>query len=504
VKDTGIGIAKEKQEEIFESFRQADCSTTRKYGGTGLGTTIAKQLTELMGGAISVESDGQSGSTFSFTIMVKKQMEQVLPAADRVNLVALRVLVVDDKADIRKRLIEDLNSFGCAVEEAGGAREALSLLDKTAGSQAMYDLVVTSLQMTGMDGFGLAAAIRARADMANVAIIGCTSAGYRGDGRKCLDVGLDAYLAWPISRPHLQQSIRRARERIGKGAVHNVVITKHILLEENEDKKYLQPARILLVEDYPTNQKLVIRQLRKAGYQVDLAENGQQAVGLYLDKPKGYDLVLMDIQMPVMDGYEATALIREFEKAGRRRGEDGRQISRVPIIAMTGHALKSDREKCLAADMDDYLSKPIRRKELLAMVEKWALTIADSEEEATVPSASAVERITGTVMNFDKAVQEFEGDREFLVEVLRGFLVNVRAQVDTIQRAITADDAEVVRREAHAIKGGAANLTAEGLRSVAFELENLGGSGELTEASGTLARLEKEFGRLDEFARSLS
>jgi len=305
-----------------------------------------------------------------------------------------------------------------------------------------------------------------------------------------------------------------------------------------------------------------MRHLQRAGYQVDLAENGQQALEAY--KVKTYDLILMDIQMPVMDGYEATREIRKLEtgnlkpwprpdlhgllqqdslikhyddisnntakshQGGLETGKSEDQVSsfkfqasRIPIIAMTAHAIEGYREKCLEAKMDDYIAKPLRRKDLLAMVEKWTRRIDDfrlleprgnpdlSGKIVDSPIATPNLQRTTTVnsqskapMDFEKAIEEFEGDKEFLMEVLEGFLENVRAQIPAIRQAITDGDSEVVSREAHSIKGGAANLTADVLSKIAFELENIGKSGALEGGIQVLERLEEEFRRLEGYVRN--
>jgi CheY-like chemotaxis protein/HPt (histidine-containing phosphotransfer) domain-containing protein len=316
------------------------------------------------------------------------------------------------------------------------------------------------------------------------------------------------------------------------------LVTRHTIGE-----RYRKDIRILLVEDYPTNQQVAMRHLYGAGYQVDLAEDGQQAVNAY--ERRHYDLVLMDIQMPVMDGYEATREIRKLEtgKSSTDNSSLTTDLSRIPIIAVTAHAIHGYRERCLEAGMDDYIAKPLMRKELLAMVDKWTTSNAGDVFKPTGAMSSSRQALCGfrtrsafskalkaqpcanadlkseienpysfqgvsrksemdsAPMNFERAIEEFEGDKEFLMEVVDGFLKNVRAQIGTIHQAISDGNAEVVRREAHAIKGGAANLTAGELSGIAFELENIGKSGDLKEGIQVIERLEKEFYRLETYAR---
>jgi two-component system sensor histidine kinase/response regulator len=509
VKDTGIGIPKEKQAAIFESFTQADGSTTRTYGGTGLGTTISKQLAELMGGEIGVESEEGKGSTFYFTAVFRKQKAAKTLLRQEPDLNNLRVLVVDDNQTNRYILTEYLRSWGCIPVEAPGGKEALCL-------------ILTDIQMPQMSGFDLAREIREIKDLKEVPIIALSSAGRRGDGKICTDIGVEGYLTKPIRRDDLHMAILSvlglSKEKEAESSPR--LVTRHSIAEVSRGE-----VQILLAEDYPTSQQVALRHLEGAGYQVDLAENGRQAVEAY--KRKGYDLILMDIQMPVMDGYEATKAIRDVEKSivtghssvGRQSTNDkwqmtnGRSIAtRVPIVAMTAHALKGYRERCLEAGMDDYIAKPLRRKELVTMVDKWSksnddcrLSIVDSGIETpnlrciTTRNSQSKE---DAPMNFEVAIQEFEGDKEFLMEVMDGFMEKVRTQIPTIHQAISDGDTETVRREAHSIKGGAANLSAKKLSGIALELENIGRSGILEGGSEVLQRLEGEFSRLEGYVKS--
>ena len=247
----------------------------------------------------------------------------------------------------------------------------------------------------------------------------------------------------------------------------------------------------MLVEDYPTNQHVALKHLREAGYQVDLVEDGSKAVAIF--QKNKYDLILMDVQMPVMDGYRATRRIRELEKE-RRKVDGSGNLERIPIIATTANALKGDREKCLASGMDDYISKPLRRKLPMTTVEKW-LFQGDSgdlfsEDKGSVTGKSATS--SSAPMDVERAIDEFEGDRAFLVEVLKGFVDNVTQQLAILNQAVRDNDAERVAKEAHAIKGGAANLTAKALADAAHMLEKTAKSGDLTNATIYLEKLEEE------------
>ncbi len=506
VKDTGIGIPKDKLETIFDSFTQVDGSTSRKYGGTGLGTTISKQFVEMMGGRIGVESNEGKGSTFWFTINFVKQPEQrVISVKKDIDAHVLQVLVVDDNRTNRYILMEYLRSWDCRPVEVPGGEEALSLLGGFVSSKEPFDLVLTDLMMPGMDGFVLAEKIRSQKDFEKLPIIVLTSAGKLGDGNRCKALEINGYLNKPIRRDILYKTIKSVMgiPLEPEESLPQELVTQHTIAEGNRKN-----VCILLAEDYPTNQQVALRHLQRAGYQTDLAENGRQAVEAFTQKH--YDLILMDLQMPEMDGYEATKQIRNLEKPA----------THAPIIAMTAHAIKEYKERCIEAGMDDYITKPLRRKTLLETVEKWTGGIddcrlkienrengkGDPEEPTAInhQSSTADNRSKDVApMDFEKAVKEFEEDRDFLMEVIEGFLSNVKAQIGIIRQAITDGDAEVVRKESHAIKGGAANLCAGKLSGIAFDLEKIGKSGNLKTAAEALERLEKEFLSLAAFVEGI-
>ena len=508
VKDTGIGVAAEKQAVIFDSFTQADGSTTRQYGGTGLGTTISRQLTELMGGEIGIESREGEGSTFLFTAIFARQTEKEVDAGnEKPDLNGLTVLVVEDNRTSRFTLTEYLKSWGCIPLEASGRERALSVIREAVSSGNSFDLLLICSRIPETNGFDMAKEIRIAYPELRIPIILLTSPGIRGDARICKDMGIEGYLSKPITANNLREvieSVLGLSVRETENAAPELV-TRHTIVENK--KKDLQ---ILLAEDYPTNQQIAMRHLGRAGHRVDLAQNGREAVEAF--KENHYDLILMDIQMPEMDGFEATLAIRGLEtKNLPEQSEDPKAIDqqsiirRVPIIAMTAHAMQGYRERCLEADMDDYMTKPLKRKELLAMVDKWStaiadcgLRIADSKPEVQDPESG----LESDPMDFAQAIEEFEGDEEFLMEVLEGFIENVTSQTGIIRRAISDGDSEIVRREAHSIKGGAANLTADVLSKIAFELENIGTSGVLEKSIETLEKLEQAFSRLEHFAKN--
>ena len=352
VSDTGIGIAEDKREKIFDPFAQADTSTTRKYGGTGLGLTISVRLVRMMGGKIWVESEEGRGSHFHFTVRVgaadRKEIK-VGSAAPPQILRGVRVLVVDDNGTNRRILEGMLKRWEMRPVSAKGGEEALAQLVAARKAGDAFGLIVTDMHMPKMDGFALVERIRRRPELSAATIMMLTSAGHRGDAERCQKLGVSAYLLKPIRQSELREAIARvlgAREQEGKIPL----ITRFSLGDARDGSDSL---RVLVAEDNPVNQRLIVRLLEKRGHRVVLADNGRQALAA-LEK-ESFDLVLMDVQMPEMDGFEATSAIRMREKSIG---------SHQTIIALTAHAMKGDREECLARGMDGYLTKPIRPQEL--------------------------------------------------------------------------------------------------------------------------------------------
>ena len=349
VKDTGIGIAPEQQATIFESFTQADGSVTRKYGGTGLGLTISRQLTELMGGRIGVQSTPGEGSTFWVELPLQKSQNQQkgAPMTPDQKISSLRVLVVDDNATNRRILREHLQSWGCTVQEADSGQQALRML--TSVSPCPFDAVVLDYQMPGMHGVDVAKHIRSIETLSPCKIILLSSVG-SPVRQQAEQPGVDVWLTKPVRRSQLYNALCEAA-----GISHEITQPDTPRMERRTAS-----VRVLLVEDNEVNRKLALHMLQRLGCSVEVAMNGREAVDLTANRV--YDLVFMDIQMPEMDGIEATRLIRERERSTGKH---------LPIVAMTAHAMEGDRERCLAAGMDDYLSKPVKIDLLAQMVEKW-------------------------------------------------------------------------------------------------------------------------------------
>jgi CheY-like chemotaxis protein len=357
VADSGIGIPEDKRESIFDPFSQADTSTTRKYGGTGLGLTISTRLVRMMGGKIWVESEMGSGSQFHFTVRLgvadAKEIRLGTIAPPEI-LRDVKVLVVDDNRTNCRILEGMLARWQMKPTSVNGGAGALAQLSAAREEGEPYNLILTDMHMPDMDGFALVEQIRERPELATATIMMLTSAGHRGDAARCQELGVSAYLLKPIRQSELREAVARvlgAREH--DGAIP--LITRFSLRDAREPDAYLS---VLLAEDNLVNQRLVVRLLEKRGHRVVVAGTGLEALQA-LEK-ESFDLVLMDVQMPEMDGLEATAAIREKEKSNGRH---------QPVVALTAHAMKGDREKCMAGGMDGYLSKPIRPQELDQLLE---------------------------------------------------------------------------------------------------------------------------------------
>jgi PAS domain S-box-containing protein len=361
VSDTGIGIPADKQNLIFDPFAQADASTTRKYGGTGLGLTISTRLVKMMGGKIWVESEPGKGATFHFTARLGASDEaiEVGTVAPPELLRGVKVLVVDDNRTNRRILEGMLKRWEMKVTQAPGGAEALAELSAAWQAGEPYTLILTDMHMPKMDGFELVEHVRQRPELSAATIMMLTSAGHRGDAVRCQELGVSAYLLKPVRQSELREAIARvldAREHAGPVPL----ITRYSLHDEREPTAVL---RVLLAEDNAVNQRLAVRMLEKRGHRVMVAANGREVLEV-LEK-ESFDLVLMDVQMPEVDGFEATVALREKEREQNRGAH-------LPVVALTAHAMKGDRERCLAAGMDGYLAKPIRSHELDEILENYA------------------------------------------------------------------------------------------------------------------------------------
>ncbi|MDQ1336873.1 MAG: hypothetical protein QG552_3823 [Thermodesulfobacteriota bacterium] len=489
VADTGVGIPQHRLSAIFESFTQADGTTTRLYGGTGLGLTISKRLVELMGGKIQVTSEEGKGSTFRLVIPFKEQEETGTSAAvTRQSVRGAHILIVDDNATNRTILNKMLLSFGCFPEEASSGEEALARLGRSLDKDRPFDAILLDHQMPRMDGEDVVRSIRANPALSGTRILILTSIGERGDAKKFKELGCSAYLTKPVRQSQLLDALAETLVAVEKpDAVSEEgetpradIITRHSLGEG-----VARSARILLAEDNVVNQKVAMRILEKAGHRIDAVANGIEALEALNRLP--YDIVLMDVQMPEMDGYEATAAIRGLQSGVRD----------IPIIAMTAHAMKGDREKSLAAGMDDYISKPVKPNQLLEAVQRWAgrrvlhPPVVEDRPSVVRPSPfnmTHLNDITG-------------GDGEFRQELLELFFKDAREQLSSMTKAIEEGDATALEKAAHAVKGAANKLGAERFGELALRLEMKGTSGSLEGAQDMLIELEAEFQQMKGFLK---
>jgi len=482
VRDTGIGIAKEKHGMVFGAFTQADSSTTRKYGGTGLGLAITRRLIDLMGGKLWLESEQGVGSAFHFTIRFEPASAQPAPFYQDPKILShASILVVDDNETNRIILVEMLGRWGMQVATAKDAREALEILGR-AGSQApRFAAVISDLQMPHMDGFEFVENIRKSAQFGRIPVLMLSSSAQQGEHERCRQLGISAHLAKPIQPSELLDAILSALSLHASEPSEAHGKTQDETQEVLPQSNWRQGMKVLLAEDNAVNRTLATRLLQKHGHTVVVVENGRQALEAL--ERETVDLVLMDVQMPEMDGLEATAAIREKEK---KTGDH------LPIIALTAHAMKGDREKCLAAGTDDYLTKPIRTADLFAAVER----LTHAKTIATAEATSAVNSPRANVFDNDAALRHVEGDRDLLDEIIRIFADQCPRTMFEIQNAIRAADLSVLERAAHSLKGAASNLCADGVTQSAAELEESARSGDSSRSREQFQALEGEVEKL--------
>jgi len=489
VRDTGIGIPREKQQMVFEAFTQADTSATRKYGGTGLGLAITSRLVALMGGRIWLESEIGHGSTFHFTCRFgwANSVPQPKAFADPELIHDLPVLVVDDNHTNRRILVEMLTAWGMRSEGSETGTAALSALTRAHEDGRPFRLLISDMQMPQMDGCTLTQEIRQNPLFSALPIIMLSSGAQSNEAPRCRQLSISAYLMKPVQPSDLldailatlpQASVTEATKKIAVASPAPAAVA----------------LRILLAEDNPVNQKLAVALLQKRGHTVIPTENGQEAIAA-LDREK-VDVVLMDVQMPVMDGFEAIRSIRGREKISN---------SHIPIIALTAHAMKGDREKCLAVGADDYVSKPIRTSDLFAAIERALKVRVDAPAPAAPspqPVAAAATIVApeqegaAPVFDLDDALARIEGDRELLEEIVSIFIAECASNMDAIRQAHSAGDARLLERLAHTVKGASANLGAVAVSQAAFRIEKTAASGDLASCAELIEKMQQEIDRL--------
>jgi signal transduction histidine kinase/CheY-like chemotaxis protein len=476
ITDTGVGIPREKQASIFEPFVQADGSTTRRFGGAGLGLTIGRALAELMGGRLWVESEPDRGSTFHFTASFGIGE---LPQADHPDtlLLQLPVLIVDDNAVNRRIFVESLTRWQMKPTAVEGGREALEALLTAAQAGNPFALVLLDANMPDLDGFGVAKRIRQQQTLAGATIMMLTSSGQYGDSSRCRELGVAAYVRKPITPSDLLQAIYGALERPG---------TDVFTAPGQGPAGCARSLRVLLAEDNPVNQRVAVGLLGRRGHTVVLAKNGREAISAL--EHETFDVVLMDVQMPEVGGFEATEAIRacEREKGGH-----------VRIVAMTAHAMPGDRERCLAAGMDDYLAKPAESRVLFAVLEN------DSSAVIVPPDPAVPARPATSSFDLADLERSMDGDQALVREVVKIFLEDCPLQMAAIKAAVDARNAAQIRATAHALKGSAGYLRATLVFEAARALEAIGREGVLARADTLHQRLVAETTRLVEELRKL-
>jgi PAS domain S-box-containing protein len=482
VSDTGIGIAPEQQSKLFQAFSQADTSTTRKYGGTGLGLAISARLIQLMGGEVWLESAVGRGSTFHFTVRQELAHGRT-PRPIRVELARLQglaALVVDDNATNRRILQEVLTNWGLRPTVVEGGREALAALAQARRAGDPFCLVLLDGMMPEMDGFTLAERIGQDAASGPPTLMMLSSANRRDDAARCRELGVSAYLTKPIRQSALLDAILTSLGSSGAGAAGDVP-------EDGQSArdKHRRPLRLLLAEDNVVNQRLALSLLEKRGHQVVVAGNGREALAA-LDRER-FDAVLMDVQMPDMDGFEATATIRAGETATGRH---------TPIIAMTAHSLKGDRERCLEAGMDAYVSKPLRSQDLFEALASVVPQAANAG--ALVASATACPTASHAAETFNRAaaLKRVDGDVELMKELVGLFLGECPRWMGEIRAALTSRDAAKLEHAAHTLKGSVGNFAAAEAVAAAQRLEAIGRAADWRRAEEAWTALNAAIDRL--------
>ncbi|MGZ8421305.1 MAG: response regulator [Nitrospira sp.] len=496
VTDSGIGISEEVQARLFQPFAQADSSTTRKYGGTGLGLAISKQLIELMGGKVGVRSQLGQGTTFWCTATFQKQAVCPPAIVPSVELTGRRILIVDDNESNRTILHHLVSGWGMLDDQAHDAVEAMQKLNDAAANGTPYDVAVLDMLMPGKDGLQLAQEIKSHPQGAGVRLIVLTSLIQPGHAERARRAGFNAYLTKPVRHDQLQGCLRvvfglqqapvatRVETGLSVGAPP-ALITRHTLAEQRTR------PRILVAEDNLVNQKLAVRMLERLGYQPDIVSNGNEALAAF--EREVYSAIVMDCQMPVMDGYEATRHIREQEQ----RPQASRDRAHIPIIALTANAMQGDRERCKAAGMDDYLSKPVKIDDLGQILQRWMPLPTVEDAPPPVPPRE-MSKSDASIFDASTMLTNIGGDIELFDQLIRLFLDRHPTMVQDIELAMSQADRVALERAAHSMKGTAGNLCAPDVVLLASQLEATGRLGTLADAPALLIQLQRTIQQLVE------
>ena len=540
VSDTGMGISKDAQANLFESFSQAEGSTTRRFGGTGLGLAISKQLVEKMGGAIGVESELGKGSRFWFSVRLEPQPQQRKPTLpSRSNLRGLRVCLVDDRHGNLMLLQEYTKSWGMTSAVAGTGQHALQILAQAAERGEPFDLALLDADMPGMNGFDLAKTIKATPALAKTALVLVASHGKRGDGRAAQAAKISAYLTKPLRQAQLYQCLAQVMGKpsetpVAVSSPPSPFITTHSLAEAALRAK----AKILLAEDNILNQTVAVSMLGKLGYSSEIVSNGQEAVAA--TSTSQYDLVFMDCHMPVMDGFEATEAIRTREVVDLKNTEPvphsadststpSSHPSRLtahhlPIIALTASALASDRERCIAVGMDDFLPKPMTMKSLASVLDRWRpgmtrhahlppttghsvrtdpLAFLSSDPTRSIVPTDSPAVVQGALCDMTTSLERLEGDEALFLKLVDLFLVQGPTSLSELQEALDQGDAAEGARVSHRLRGSVAQFGAPSLTETLQQIERFCKAGHVPAAQTFCPSVELDMSRLLESLRTI-
>lgn len=472
ISDTGVGIPKDKQSMVFDSFSQADSSTTRNYGGTGLGLAISRQFVDLMSGAMWLESEEGKGSRFHFTAKFQSSQEPETKTRPLEELERIRVCIVDDNQTNLKILEEIVSSWNMAPTSFSQPKVALEAMLEANGRGEPYQLALLDYMMPGMDGLELSKQIKERPELAQTIVLVLSSAGLVGDSSTLSASGVSRCLAKPVKHSTLLDTI----------VTHVSPVLKERETGGMSDDSPPEPRlRILLAEDHRHNQKLAVAMLEKRGHSVDIANNGVEAISKYSGQP--YDLVLMEVQMPRMDGLEATAEIRELETKDKRR--------RTPIVAMTADVLTGVREWCLKAGMDDYLSKPISKKALSDVLIK--LFPCERSPKGVAPSPGSVDEL---LFDHQKMFTSIGEDIELMEELIKIYQEDYPPFLERISSALESSDGRTVAREAHGLRGMVGNFFSELVHALCLDLELYGKEGDFPRGRACLEKLREKLAAL--------